>query len=429
MKNLEKMNLDKIYEIFKKSTGISTDTRSIQKGELFFALSGENFNGNKFAEKALDNGAIYAIIDDENYQTQNTIVVKNTLETLQKLANYHRNKLKAKIIALTGSNGKTTTKELINAVLEKKYKTSATKGNLNNHIGVPLTLLKMDSNTEIGIVEMGANNFGEIEMLSNIAEPDYGYITNFGKAHLEGFINLEGVKKAKSELYNYLRNNNKTAIVNIDNKDQVKYSKHIKSVTFSERKNSFIKIINETTTEYVTAKFNTLNIKSNLIGEYNFTNIAAAICIGKYFNVEDKDIKNAIENYTPNNNRSQIIIKNNKKIILDAYNANPTSMKAALESFNKNNISNKAIFIGDMFELGENSNKEHQEIVNYIETLDIEKTYIIGENFNKTSITKNINSYDSFEALKEGFKENLDDYIILIKGSRGMALERILDLI
>ncbi len=423
------MNLDKIYEIFKKSTGISTDTRSIQKGELFFALSGENFNGNKFAEKALDNGAIYAIIDDENYQTQNTIVVKNTLETLQKLANYHRNKLKAKIIALTGSNGKTTTKELINAVLEKKHKTSATKGNLNNHIGVPLTLLKMDSNTEIGIVEMGANNFGEIEMLSNIAEPDYGYITNFGKAHLEGFINLEGVKKAKSELYNYLRNNNKTAIVNIDNKDQVKYSEHIKSVTFSERKNSFIKITNETTTEYVTAKFNTLNIKSNLIGEYNFTNIAAAICIGKYFNVEDKDIKNAIENYTPNNNRSQIIIKNNKKIILDAYNANPTSMKAALESFNKNNINNKAIFIGDMFELGENSNKEHQEIVNYIETLDIEKTYIIGENFNKTSITKNINSYDSFEALKEGFKENLDDYIILIKGSRGMALERILELI
>jgi UDP-N-acetylmuramoyl-tripeptide--D-alanyl-D-alanine ligase len=423
------MSISEIYEIFQKCTGISTDTRTLQTNNLFIALSGDNFNGNKFAKQALEKGALYAIIDDENYQSENTILVKNTLKTLQDLATHHRRTLNTPIIALTGSNGKTTTKELINAVLSEKYNTTATAGNLNNHIGVPLTLLSMNTETEIGIVEMGANNFHEIELLSEITQPDYGYITNFGKAHLEGFGNLEGVVKAKSELYNHLRNNKKTAILNTDNKKQVSQSENIDTFTFSEndKSNTQINFIEANPFVHISYKNNV--IKSNLIGQYNFTNIAAAITIGEYFNVDTKHICKAIENYHSSNNRSQIIYKGSNKIILDAYNANPTSMKAALENFNQIEASNKAIFIGDMFELGDSSKEEHQNIVDYIKTMTLTKCYILGKHFKNTEHPQHIKSYTDFKALESGSIDNFANYSILIKGSRGMALERILELL
>jgi len=423
------MNITEIYSIFKKSSGINTDTRTIQENNLFFSLSGENFNGNKFAKQALEKGANYAIIDDKDYTQENTILVEDTLETLQQLAKHHRTQLNTPIIALTGSNGKTTTKELINCVLSKKYKTTATKGNLNNHIGVPLTLLSMDSSTEIGIVEMGANNFKEIELLAEITTPDYGYITNFGKAHLEGFGNLEGVIKAKSELYSHLRDHKKTAFINEDNSKQIEQSKNINKITFSENSNTNTNVSFLHANPNATISYKGQDINSNLIGNYNFTNIAAAISIGEHFKVNTSDIINAIETYTPNNNRSQIILKNNNKIILDAYNANPTSMKAALESFNDIETENKAIFIGDMFELGETTKKEHQDIVDYIETLNIDHRYIIGEHFRKTKHNNKTSSFSDFNSLSKNYNNQLNDYTILIKGSRGMALERILELL
>jgi len=423
------MNITEIYSIFKKSSGINTDTRTIQENNLFFSLSGENFNGNKFAKQALEKGANYAIIDDKDYTQENTILVEDTLETLQQLAKHHRTQLNTPIIALTGSNGKTTTKELINCVLSKKYKTTATKGNLNNHIGVPLTLLSMDSSTEIGIVEMGANNFKEIELLAEITTPDYGYVTNFGKAHLEGFGSLEGVIKAKSELYSHLRDHKKTAFINEDNSKQIEQSKNINKITFSENSNTNTNVSFLHANPNVTISHKGQDINSNLIGNYNFTNIAAAISIGEHFKVSTSDIINAIETYTPNNNRSQIILKNNNKIILDAYNANPTSMKAALESFNDIETENKAIFIGDMFELGETTKKEHQDIVDYIETLNIDHRYIIGEHFRKTKHNNKTSSFSDFNSLSKNYNNQLNDYTILIKGSRGMALERILELL
>jgi len=423
------MNITDLYTIFKQSNGVSTDTRTLQKDNLFFSLSGENFNGNIFAKQALENGANYAIIDDKDYTQEKTILVENTLETLQQLAKHHRKELNIPIIALTGSNGKTTTKELINCVLSKKYNTTATKGNLNNHIGVPLTLLSMDSHTEIGIIEMGANHFNEIELLAEITNPDYGYITNFGKAHLEGFGSLEGVIKAKSELYHNLRKNNKTAFVNSDNIEQVTQSKDINSFTFSESNNSNTTVQFSKVTPTVEVIYKNLYIKSNLIGSYNFTNIAAAISIGEHLKVNTSDIVKAIETYIPDNNRSQLISKNSNNIILDAYNANPTSMKAALESFNLLETKNKALFIGDMFELGKTTKEEHQNIVNYIETLNIEQCHILGKHFTQTNHSTKIKSYSSFDAFSNNYSETLSNHTILIKGSRGMALERILDLL
>ena len=328
--------LSQLHQLFLESTGICTDTRKLKKGNLYLALKGDNFNGNNFAVKALELGANYSIVDEEpEEQNDHIIKVEDGLDTLQKLAAYHRKYLNLPILSITGSNGKTTTKELIREVLSKKYKTVSTQGNLNNHIGVPLTLLSMNKETEFGIVEMGANHQGEIASLCKIAQPDYGYITNFGKAHLEGFGGVEGVIKGKSELYNYLIKNNKTIFINYDDKIQVEKSNGTDIISFSEGKNATHQITFLKANPFVKINTEDTQINSQLIGTYNAKNIAAAICIGKYFKIPAKAIKEAIESYQPTNNRSQIINQNSNQIILDAYNANPTSMKATQNYFAK----------------------------------------------------------------------------------------------
>ncbi len=418
------MDIKDIYKLYSENYLVDTDTRSIRKNSIFFALKGSNFNGNSFAEEAIERGALYSIVDDKKYQVKrNILMVNSVLETLQNLAEFHRKQLNIPIISLTGSNGKTTTKELINIVLKEKFITNATKGNLNNHIGVPLTLLSMTPETEIGIVEMGANHHKEISFLSEITQPDYGYITNFGKAHLEGFGSVEGVIEAKSELYEFLIKEKKKIFINPD--DPIQLSKTINADTiYFSRDINYIEA-----NPFVTLNYNDIEIKSNLIGRYNYNNIACAITIGKYFKVSKEKIKSAIENYIPKNNRSQILNKGTHKIILDAYNANPTSMTAALENFNIiNTKKDKIVVLGDMFELGTNNTKEHQLIADLTNSLNFNQVILIGQNFYKTK--GNQLKFESFEEATSYFanKKIMSNYI-LIKGSRGMLLERIIDYI
>lgn len=424
------MTIESLYQLFLKCNSVCTDTRKINKGDLFFALKGDNFNGNKYAKEALTKGATYAVIDEEEFHiTNQTIFVDDVLNTLQLLANHHRNQLKTPIIALTGSNGKTTTKELINVVLSQKFKTTATQGNLNNHIGVPLTLLSMTAATEIGIVEMGANHQKEIEFLCNIAQPDYGLITNYGKAHLEGFGGVEGVIKGKSEMFAHLIKNNKTVYLNLNDPTQVEKSKGANTFTFGNTEtNPKVAIDFIEAQPFVKTKYNNEIINSQLIGDYNFNNIAIAIALGDYFKVETHKIKSAIENYVPSNNRSQIIEKHSNKIILDAYNANPTSMKAALLNFNKQE-GKKVAILGDMFELGKEAETEHQIIADLASSLKIDRIYLIGENFFKSNINDNkTTKFESFDEFKQLFNaEEFKKTSFLIKGSRGMALERTLE--
>ena len=418
------MEIKELYRLYKDQYLVDTDTRKIRQGTIFFALKGENFNGNKFAEEAIKKGASYAVIDEEEYATNEKIIlVKNVLKTLQNLANNHRRELGIPIVGLTGSNGKTTTKEVINAVLSKKYSTNATLGNLNNHIGVPLTLLSMNPKTEVGIVEMGANHHGEIKLLSEISEPSLGYITNFGKAHLEGFGSVEGVIEAKSELYDFIIKSKGKVVVNQEDKIQMERSKGANQIFFDES----VEFLSAN--PFVSLSYKDKVIQSNLLGQYNYNNIAAAITIGQYFNVQLDDIKEAIESYIPKNNRSQVIKRGSNEIILDAYNANPTSMKAALENFDKLSGENKVVILGDMFELGKDSGVEHQNIALLSESLHITKVILVGNNFNSVTTIAAL-KFKEFEDVKSYLQNNpMNETRILIKGSRGMALERCLDFI
>ena len=394
---------------------------------MFFAIKGENFDGNNFAIEALKKGAGMAIIDSNQKKFENidnVIKVENSLEALQKLANYHRNKTKSKIIALTGSNGKTTSKELIHLVLKEKFNTISTLGNFNNHIGVPLSLLQIKEDTEFSVIELGANNFGEIDFLTRIVEPDYGYITNFGKAHLEGFKSLKGVVKAKTELYNWIIENDKTLILNNDDLEQIKFNNY-KKISFGSKteSNYNFEYIHE---KKVIVKCSDIIYKSNIYGDYNFSNICVAISIGLHFGVDSKKIQKSLINYELENNRSQIIKTKSKEIILDAYNANPTSMAHAIESFSKIKGS-KAVILGDMFELGSNALDEHKKIVEIVKNNKIDKSYFIGTYF--------FNSHDNTESLffyktKENFYDDvkkINEKQILIKGSRGMKMEEIIN--
>ena len=421
------MNTKQLYQKFLDCNSIiDIDSRSISKGSIFFAIKGENFDGNKFADEALKKGSKLAVIDSDEInfnKNRNIIKVDDSLKALQDLALYHRKRLKSKILAITGSNGKTTSKELIHSILSTSYKTTSTEGNFNNHIGVPLSLLKIKGDTEFSVIELGANNFGEIDFLTKIAEPDYGYITNFGKAHLEGFKNISGVVRAKTELYNWLIINNKILILNYDDPEQIKFksSNHFSFGSNLEAKYMF-EIIESSN---VIVKCNNIVYESNLYGDYNFSNICSAIAIGLEFGIDPKIIRKKLKNFSSKNNRSETIKINNKNVILDAYNANPTSVEFAIRSFIKNK-GTKALVLGDMFELGENSAIEHEKIIDITEELNIDRCIFIGEEFYKLrqDSAKNI-----FFKTKEDFYE-LGDIIreenILIKGSRGMQMEDVL---
>ena len=404
---------------------VSTDTRKIIPNSIFFALKGPNFDGNDYAIEAIKKGASYAVVDkdlESDLNQDSLIKVENTLESLQNLANFNRLKSSAKVIALTGSNGKTTTKELFKAVIEIKYNTVCTDGNLNNHIGVPISLLKIKPETEIAIIEMGASNFGEIESLTNLTHPDIGYITNFGKAHLEGFIDLNGVIRAKTELYNWLIKNNKTLLINYDDIEQKKFLNN-NTISFGNNDNSNFHFEN-ISKNYVSAKYNGITVKTNLYGDYNFSNLCAAISIGLNFKIDIYDISKKFKNFNLSINRSEFIEKNNKKIILDAYNAIPTSMKSAIESFEKID-GNKMVILGDMYELGKYEKKEHEKVIELCKSKKIDKCVFIGEIFYRL---KNNNSSNYFNKNKSDFFKNnnqINETNILIKGSRGMKMEEI----
>lgn len=427
------MDIAKIHSLFLSCKSVSIDTRKIESNSLFVAIKGDRFDANTFANEALEKGASYVIIDNEDYYIdERTILVTDCLCTLQELAQFHRAYLKLPIIALTGSNGKTTTKELIQVVLSRKYQTKATVGNLNNHIGVPLTLLSFTKETEIGIVEMGANHKKEIEFLCEIAKPDYGYITNFGKAHLEGFGGVGGVIEGKSEMYHYLLQNDKLAFVNLEDPIQVEKTADLKLFSFGvKRMNAAVNIASIKANPFVVISYSDVVIASHLIGLYNANNINAAICIGKFFEVDDLSIKAALEGYVPENNRSQLLTKGTNQIILDAYNANPSSMAVAIENFLQLDSPNKILILGDMFELGAESKKEHQEIIDLLLKEKTVKCYFIGEAYYLCKVdNSDFQFYESFDSFSADLKNvEIENGTILIKGSRGMALERTLEIL
>ena len=427
------MKIEELYKIYQQYPSVQTDTRKLKPGDLFFALKGENFNGNAFVKQAIDTGAAYGIIDESIFQIPGkTILVENVLDTLQQLAKYHRQQFNIPFLAITGSNGKTTTKELIHVVLSSAYKTYTTEGNLNNHIGVPLTLLKIKSDAQIAVIEMGANHIGEIASYCKYTLPTHGLITNCGKAHLEGFGSEEGVRKGKGELFDQLRiEKNGVAFVNWDYDYLQKMSKGIATIiTYGTKEETTIQgkaLQNESFLEVEIIKgIKESKIKTQLVGDYNLPNVLAAIAVGKFFSVDDKKIRSAIENYIPSNSRSQLIQKGSNKIILDAYNANPNSMRLAIENFAKMNAEKKILVLGAMAELGEQSIKEHQSIVDLIRQYQWNAVVLVGGDFLKLH-----HSYHRFKNATEARnwlqQQQFQDSSFLIKGSRSMQMEKVLE--
>jgi len=425
------MKIDDIHSLFSKSSGISTDTRTIKKNNFFFCLKGDNFNGNLFIDQAIRLGASFVIYDEEklNHKSKNAFKVKNVLETLQLLAKYHRSKFKIPIIGLTGSNGKTTSKELINSVLSQKFNTTFTSNNFNNHIGVPLSILEISKKTDIAIIEMGANQIGEIDQLCNIAGPNIGYISNFGKAHLEGFGGIEGVIRGKCELYDYIRKNDGVVLVNSDDSIQKEKSRGIKTFSFGKSKESNYLINNSISKKSLCeAKFNNKKITSNLFGEYNFENINASIALGVHFGLSFEEIKVGIKNYIPKNNRSEMRKTKRNFLFIDSYNANPTSMKVSIQSFIKFKEDKKILILGDMYEIGKTSIIEHKKILNNLKNKEDLKIFLVGKIFNQLKFSsKRIHFFiETIELINHIKKNMITDYTILLKGSRKINLEKVI---
>jgi UDP-N-acetylmuramoyl-tripeptide--D-alanyl-D-alanine ligase len=428
--NLQHMTIEKLYSIFLQYPSVQTDTRKIKKSDLFFALKGPNFNGNLFAEKAIEQGAAYVIVD-EDIPTANEkyILVNNVLTTLQDLAKYHRQQFTIPFIAITGSNGKTTSKELVSAVLATTYKTYTTQGNLNNHIGIPLTILSVQKDAEIAVIEMGANHQKEIESYCTYTLPTHGTITNCGKAHLEGFGGVEGVKKGKGELFDYIKNSNGVAFIFDDYDYFHTMSNGIKNIVWYGTNNGVVQghVVNsEPFLQIQITSPNLFTIQSNLVGDYNMPNMLMAATIGKYFNVTNEKIKAAIEAYAPSNSRSQLIEKEGNKFIVDAYNANPTSMKAAIENFAKIHADKKVLLLGGMMEMGDAGIEEHTTIVQLLQQFTWENVVLVGGDFNKVPHNY-IYFNNSTEAKVWLQQQHFSNTHLLVKGSRSMQMEKVLE--
>ena len=424
------MEIEALYQEFIKSRGVSTDTRKITRGSIYFALRGEHFNGNAFAEEALKKGASKVVVDEreETPRNEDVILVDDTLKTLQQLAQFHRRTLKTPIIAITGSNGKTTTKKLCQAFFSTTFTTFATQGNLNNHIGVPLSLLQIDESIEIALIELGANHQKEIERLCDICEPDFGYVTNFGKDHLEGFGGVEGVIKANSELYDYLKKIGGKIFIDLKDELQRNRSEGGDLIPFNH-KDDIISLISAK--PFLKVKMGDRTVLTNLVGDYNFQNIAAAFSMANYFGIPNEPLSKALADFTPEDNRSQFIKTDNNQIILDAYNANPSSMELAIDNFALLEGGSKSVILGDMLELGTSSYEEHQITIHQLEQLDLKKIYLVGEAFFEHHFSSDkFLFFRHFDELKAHLQEEpIEDQLLLIKGSRGIALERCIDLL
>ncbi|NNF02319.1 MAG: UDP-N-acetylmuramoyl-tripeptide--D-alanyl-D-alanine ligase [Bacteroidia bacterium] len=429
------MSIEELYKAFSKNNRVCTDSRKLQAGDIFFALKGPNFDGNKFAIKAIEQGAILSVADDQSLKGENDIIiVEDALRTLQTLALFHRKKLGTKIIAITGSNGKTTTKELLAGVLSKKFNTYATKGNLNNHIGVPLSLLELNSDNELAVIEMGANHAGEIASYCEFTDPDLGLITNIAAAHLEGFGDINGVLKAKSELFEYLNKRERTFFLNSDDerlKDKWATNKNICSFGTSNTNDSTATLVVDGVFVGIEWTFDKKNYKaiSNLTGMYNFSNLLASLCVAKYFEIDDEAIADAFEEYKPSNMRSQVTMTKHNTVVMDAYNANPSSMKVALENMQRSFAQNIVLILGDMNELGILSDKFHNEILEAALAIDPQKIFLVGKRF-KTAQNEKVLTMDNVDQLIEHIKQNkISGSNILVKGSRTVGLEGVMEVL